>query len=337
MEGSDCTRDVLGRMTFKCDSLTHQIRKTYSLEYVMCRMRKEEIDIPYACRYTLPMTSCSNAMFKIPSMWTTYDGFYRNIDAVCHAHTFDEKLQRIETGTVNILKTGELTMTRIAGLVKQVFNFQMKTMPYLQSIENGVQNTLKEISSLTAIISKLYNLTERVADRVDVIMVNLDDVSDRMGDLSHNVSVIGVVIENSSGKLDVMSGKLDGFEGKFEKVFDFLELCHPFIILFNKAFTILCYPPHLLLLFCMTWVWLYHIHNPLIKVFSILIFGTFETFTLNDFIRIPSYTVMVVFFLVLLVFTVLYRLLCIIYRRRQLKSDSMRLDQDYDRFRERIL
>jgi hypothetical protein len=334
MEGFDCARDVLDRLTAKCDSVGDSTKTTISIAYVLCRLGKDKIDVPYVCKYTIPMTSCKQAMFKIPSMWSTYNGFYRNIDAVCFAHTFDQKQRDIERGVADLLKTGDDITTGIAKLVNQLFDFQLKTMPYLQSIENGVQNTFDAVSSLTAIVSKLYNLTERVADRVDVILVGLNDVTDRVGDLSHDVSTMGSVIENSSVTIDRMSGKLDGFEGKFEKFFDFLELCRPFMAFFDKTFMILCSPFYLPLSFCAVWVWWYHFHGPPAKLISIIVPCAFYQISLDVFTRTPPYLLVVGCIALMLVIAVVYCALDFFYTRGRFRGAERVLEkfcQEYEK------
>src|SRR5436305_6283822 len=168
LKGSGCTQDILEKLTNECSRMTDQMRSTISIMYLTCIMNDIQVELPSACKNKqswlswMTQVTCAQALVKETSMWTTYDGFRRDIDAVCFAHTFDKKLQRIETGTVELIEAGQNRMMGITGLVKQLFNFQLQTMPYLQSIENGIQNTLKEISSLVTTVSKLYSLTEQM-------------------------------------------------------------------------------------------------------------------------------------------------------------------------------
>jgi hypothetical protein len=224
MESSSCTRDVLDNLTGECGHITHQVKSKISIKYLTCVLKEDEIELPPTCKDEqtwlsltwATRTTCVQALKKDTSLWSTYDGFYRDIDSMCFAHTFDGKLRRIETGTVELIEAsqefieaGQDIATGIKGLVKQVWDFQLETMPYLQSIENGVQNTLNEVSLLTTIIMKLYNLTERISDRIDVILVDLDNVTDKVSNLSRDMSSVGFMIKNNSVAIEVMSGELN--------------------------------------------------------------------------------------------------------------------------------
>lgn len=337
LKGSGCTQDVLNNLTNECLRMTNQARSTISIMYLTCIMNDIDVEIPPACRnkqswLSWSRTTCAQALVKDTSMWTTYDGFYRDIDAVCFAHTFNEKLQRIETGTVELIETGQNVMTGIAGLVKQVFNFQLQTMPYLHSIENGVRNTLKEVSSLTTIVSKLYNLTERIADRVDVILDDLENVNGKVNDISS-------AIDSNTIALDTMNVKMMDVEKRFQNFFEILEMCLPFITFTFERIIIICNPISLLLFSCMSWVWWYHLHGAWFKLFSIAVICTLEQisrvglwYTLN---QIPfnvlkhtsSYIIITVCFFLTLVFVFFYRLFSYMYVRRRSKSRRSRLEQ----------
>lgn len=327
MGGSSCTRDVLKDLTGECYHISDKVKSKISLNYLACILNNDEIELPPACtheqswlsRVWTARSTCIQALSKEPSMWFTYDGFHRDIESVCFTQTFDKKLLKIETGTVDLIEAGQNLTTDITGLIKRVYEFEMRTMPYLQSIENGVHNTLDAISSLTTIVSKLYNLTERISVRVDVILVNLDNVTDKVIDISHDVSYMGSVIENNTVALGAMSGELNDFQKSFQKFFESLEVCRSFMTFINETFMILLTPPYLLLLLCMTWVWWYHLHGPLIKLFSVVALYTLKQASIDVFDHMSVYVVVVGCTVMLLMLVVIYALSLNMYVHRRRK------------------
>ena len=324
LEKSDCTQEVLSHLIKECAHMTLEKQSEIAMMYLTCRLRSIPAELPSACQQKQTwfsgtwsaQSTCKQALFEHTSMWTTYDGFLRDISPTCFAHTFDLKLQMIETGTVELIETGHDIITGITGLVKQVFDFQLQTMPYLQSIQDGVQNTIKEISLLTTIVSKLYNLTERIADRVDVILADLDNVTSKVSD-------IGSAIDNNTIALDMMNGKMMDLEKRIQNFFEFFEACRPFI----KKFAILCNPPYLLLFSCTLWMWWYHLHGLWSKLFSIVTLCIFKQILVDGLWHTPPYVFMIGCICFILVSASFYYLLSTIHFHRCCKDVREKLKQ----------
>jgi hypothetical protein len=335
MDGTSCTREVLNKLTDECDRISDQAKLRSSMAYLVCMTKKDGIELPSACTYDRSWLSrvwtgqatCLQALVKGSSLWTTFDGFRRDIDSVCFTHTFDRKLLKIETGTLDLIEAGHNLTTSITDVVSRVYEFEMRAMPYLQSIENGVHNTLNAILSLTTIVSKLYDLTERISDRVDVILISLNDVTDRVEGLSHDVLTMGSVIENSSVTIDKMSGKLDGFEGKFDSLFALLDMLRPLMIFVDDGVAILGKPSYFILFVSVSWIWWYRVRDPFVKLFSVLTLCMLRNISLDDFGRLPPYMIMVGCVILLSAFVVIYRLFIIIPALRRCKNGRKKLEQ----------
>ena len=344
MESTSCTRKVLFKLTTECDRITERAEKTIALEYLTCVTDSDDIKLPQECTREQSWLSmvwttqetCVQALEKRTSLWTTFSGFRQNINSMCVAHTFDKKLHAIQTGTVDLIEAGQNLSTGITELVRRVYQFEERVTPYLQSIENGVQNTLASLSQLISIVTEMYNMTEQISNRVDVIMINLDDVNGMVGDLSHNVSYLGSEIKNNSVTLHVMSIELKDFKGEFQEFFDILKVCRPFFTLIKEAFMFLRKPLYIFLLSGAAWVWWYYVHGPPAKLVFITVPYALYQISLDVVTHIPPYILAVGCIAFLFLFAIIYRELCFFYTRGRIKEAERVLEQYCEEYRKGV-
>ena len=284
-------------MLKNCDNIPDKLRSEISIEYVKCRVEKMGGTLPNACYRTWTWTRCDKAIHaEDPSSWTTYDNFYYGIGAVCFAHTFDKKQEQIQQEIIRMHETGRDITDGIHNLMNDLMDIRKEHADYFQSIDANIRNTSDIVVSVASEVSTIRDISNQV-----------------LGDME-NISKDTLYIRSGVGDAAVELSTMLGVMGELQKAFEIVERSRPFLTFVNDTFVVLWhlwgvfsslwhsflnrfqnfyygYTIASLSLFMMVWIWWYHFQGFLLKLFPIIILGTFDQISFDAFKRVSPFII----------------------------------------------
>jgi ACT domain-containing protein len=349
MGGSSCTRKVLDKLVKTCDLLTDQTKSEITIEYIKCRVGTIDITLPNDCRSRgWFWKTCDKKLIldKNPNLWTTYESFYRNIETVCFAHTYQKHQERRQQYLRKLHQIAWDNSNGIRDLMRDFITTREEHAAYFKSIDNGIHDANTAVMKMGDNVNAIHDISKVTADK-------LNSVSDNVVKLSSDMSHIEKTSEKAMTILNCIVRKLYELEKPVEKAFDIINESRPFLTFANEAFGIVwhlwgtlsslwhsCFfmfrniyygdiiaPLILLFLFS---VWFFCLRGPIAKLIPIVILGILERSSLNGLERTSPYIIIAACFIFLLMFIFFYRLLSVIYVHRCCVSARAILEKMYE-------